>query len=175
MLTHHEKHKAHLQLLSDCNLSPWDCGELLFQCLDVSELDSLSSSSGFNHLTLKKGSKHPSSHSSKGKILHALLRQRNEIFYKTPISASCSATDLDICGLNLSIRGDLLVCQHISVALGQGLLTGGRHLDGVGDDGLQNCPQVHAGGRLVVHPLLPTSRARATVKWSHRGRCLQKR
>ncbi len=82
---------------------------------------------------------------------------------------------LDKFGLYLAVRGNLLVCQHVSVALRQGLLTGCRHLDGVGDDGLQNCTQVHAGGGLVVHPLLPASRAGATVQRPHRRRRLRSR
>lgn len=65
--------------------------------------------------------------------------------------------------------------QHVSVALGQGLLTGGGHLDGVGDDGLQDRPQVQAGGGLVVHPLLPTGGARAAVQGTHRSGCLSGR
>lgn len=46
-----KRKKKRLQLLSSL---PWYCGELLFQCLNVCELDSLSSSSGFNHLTLNE-------------------------------------------------------------------------------------------------------------------------
>lgn len=65
--------------------------------------------------------------------------------------------------------------QHVSVALGQGLLAGGGHLDGVGDDGLQDRPQVQAGRRLVVHPLLPAGGARAAVQRTHRRRCLGSR
>lgn len=37
------------------NVSPWDCGDLLSQGLDVGELDGLSSSSGFYHITLRTG------------------------------------------------------------------------------------------------------------------------
>lgn len=61
---------------------------------------------------------------------------------------------LDELGLDLPVGGHLLVGEHILVTLGQGLLAGCRHLDGVGDIGLQHGAQVHAGGRLVVHPLL---------------------
>lgn len=53
----HYKHAANLQLITGCVPLPGDCGELLFQCLDVGELDSLSSSSGLNHLTLKMRNK----------------------------------------------------------------------------------------------------------------------
>ena len=53
----HYIHAANLQSISGCRPLPRDCGELLFQRLDVSELDSLSSSSGLNHLTLKMKNK----------------------------------------------------------------------------------------------------------------------
>lgn len=49
-----KKNLVNLQLITVCRLLPWNCCELLFQCLNVSELNSLSSSSGFNHFTLKK-------------------------------------------------------------------------------------------------------------------------
>ena len=42
-----------MQLVIGSRLLPWDCCELLSQCFNVSKLDCLSSSSGFNHLTLK--------------------------------------------------------------------------------------------------------------------------
>lgn len=58
--------------------------------------------------------------------------------------------------------------QHISVALGQGLLVGRGHLDGVGDDRLQDRPQVEAGGRLVVHPFLYARRTGTAVARPHR-------
>lgn len=45
--------KVNLQLITGCRLLPWDCCEFLFQCLNVSELNRLPSSSRFNHLTLK--------------------------------------------------------------------------------------------------------------------------
>lgn len=83
-------------------------------------------------------------------------------------NACCVFTHLDKLGLDLPVGGHLLMGQHVSVALGQGLLTGGGHLDGVGDDGLQDRPQVQAGGGLVVHPLLPTGGARAAVQRTHR-------
>lgn len=89
---------------------------------------------------------------------------------------ACSAfAHLNKLGLDLSVGGHLLVRQHVSVALGQGLLTGGGHLDGVGDDGLQDGAQVQAGGGLVVHPLLPTGGARAAVQGTHRRGCLRRR
>lgn len=76
-------------------------------------------------------------------------------------------------GLDLSVGSHFLVGQHISVTFGQGLLAGGGHLDGVGEDRLQDRPQVQAGGRLVVHPLLSASGARATVQRTHWCRCLR--
>lgn len=36
-----------------CSASPWNCGDLLPQGLDVGELDGLPPPSGFNHVTLK--------------------------------------------------------------------------------------------------------------------------
>lgn len=41
------------RFVTGCSASPWDCGDLLSQGLDVSELDGLSSASGFNHITLE--------------------------------------------------------------------------------------------------------------------------
>lgn len=90
-------------------------------------------------------------------------------------NACCVFTHLNKLGLDLPIGGHLLMGQHVSVALGQGLLTGGGHLDGVGDDGLQDRPQVQAGGGLVVHPLLPTGGARAAVQRTHRRGRLRRR
>ena len=46
-------HLLNQHILTCSEQLPWDCGELLFQSLNVSELDSLSTSPGFNHLTLK--------------------------------------------------------------------------------------------------------------------------
>lgn len=79
-------------------------------------------------------------------------------------------TNLNIFGLYFTVGADLLVRQHVAVTLGQGLPAGCRHLDGVGDDGLQNCTQVQAGRGLVVDPLLAASGVRATVQRPHR-RC----
>lgn len=41
------------RLISGAEPVPWDGGELLFQSLDVSELDGLSPSASFNHITLE--------------------------------------------------------------------------------------------------------------------------
>lgn len=51
---HHRKHLAHLLLPTGCWAIPGSCGELLLQRLDVSKLDSLSSASGSDHITLKE-------------------------------------------------------------------------------------------------------------------------
>lgn len=44
------------------NLLPWDCSELLFQCLNVSELDSLPASSCFDDLALKEKKQNKKNH-----------------------------------------------------------------------------------------------------------------
>lgn len=51
---HYYSHLAHLLLETGCWVIPGNSGELLFQGLNVSKLDSLSSASGFDHITLKE-------------------------------------------------------------------------------------------------------------------------
>lgn len=45
---------------------------------------------------------------------------------------------LDQLGLDLPVGGELLVREHVFVALGQSFLAGGRHGDGVGYDWLHD-------------------------------------
>lgn len=122
----------------------WGRGEFLFQRLNVCEQDGPSSSSGFQHLTLQ-------------------TQGANVNIWKIQDLWLCTVAYLDKFGPNLSVRDELLVGQHVSLALGQVLLTGWAHLDGVGDVGLQNRAQVQARGRCVIQDLLPTGKA--SVQW----------
>ena len=96
---------------------------------------------------------------NRSKSHNAFINQEASVPQDASIHQAASVVYLDEFGLDLPVRGHLLVGQDVAVTLGQDLLAGGRHLDGVGDAGLQHCAQVHAGDRLVVHPLLSTGGA----------------
>lgn len=51
---HHQNHLARPLLEPGCWVLPGNRGELLLQRLIVGKLDSLSSASGFHHITLKE-------------------------------------------------------------------------------------------------------------------------